>query len=145
MRPRLALLCAALAGVAARSAVLRGGGAVQAHGLSSPRSLVALRLRGGAEPSEELLQATFACNRLYAACLAEASAEVAMLRKAVAGAEELSGFGAKADAIITAAENRFAAGAPAGTEPVRLSSQRQRPACHVAGPSAACGLAEVFG
>ncbi|EOD11903.1 hypothetical protein EMIHUDRAFT_464972 [Emiliania huxleyi CCMP1516] len=85
----------------------------QTRSSPAPRSVLALR-GGGGEPSEAMLQATFACNRLYASCLAEANAEVAMLRKTVAAGEDLSGFGAKADAVLADAEDKFSAGTPAG-------------------------------
>lgn len=73
------------------------------------------RLRGGkSEPSDALLQATFASNALYSSTLAEANAEVAMLRKSVSAGEAVSSLGAKADAIFTEAADKFAAGTPAG-------------------------------
>jgi len=76
-----------------------------------------LRLRGGSDsPSDALLQATFACNKLYASVLAEASAEIAMIRKSVA--EDVSGFGAKADAVLGDAAAKFSAGTPEGDEEV---------------------------
>ena len=85
-----------------------------------PASLGLLRLRGGAEdsPSDALLQATFACNKLYASVLAEASAEVAMLRKSVVSGEEVSSFGGKADAVLGDAGDKFASGTPEGDEEV---------------------------
>ena len=52
-----------------------------------------MRLSGGAsnEPSDALLQATYACNQLSAATLADAQGEVAALRKSVAGGEAVRG------------------------------------------------------
>ena len=65
---RVACLVVAVCGAAARSAV---------HTPSGVRSPAINRLRGGAsEPSDALLQATFASNALYASTLAEAAAEV---------------------------------------------------------------------
>lgn len=76
-------------------------------------------LRGGAEEvSDALLQATFACNRLYATVLAEAASDVAMLRKAAAAGEDTSGFGAKADLLLTESADKFASGTPAADEEV---------------------------
>ena len=73
------------------------------------------RLRGGdAEPSDSLLQATFASNTLYASTLAEAAAEVAMLRKTVAGGEVVPNLGTKAETLFTDAADKYAAGTPAG-------------------------------
>mmetsp|Transcript_30541 Transcript_30541/g.83660 ORF Transcript_30541/g.83660 Transcript_30541/m.83660 type:complete len:348 (+) Transcript_30541:300-1343(+) len=109
------VLCVALAD--SRPAVLSGALPSRAEKVVSLRS-ASLRLRGGAEPSEEVLQATFACNRLFASCLADANAEVSMLRKMVANAEDLSGFADKADAIISNAEEKFAAGTPSGSQEI---------------------------
>jgi len=72
-----------------------------------------LRLSGGAaEPSDSLLQATYACNALSASTLADAQAEVAALRKSVAGGEAIPTFGAKADELITDALDKFDADSP---------------------------------
>lgn len=73
-----------------------------------------LRIRGGAEPSNELLSATFAANRLYASVLSEVSAEAAGLRKTITNGEAVPNFGAKVDAVLTDAEEKFAAGTPEG-------------------------------
>jgi len=115
---RSLLVCVALTGVAARAAVLRPGAVVQPSALGARSAGAALRLRGGSEPSEAVLQATFACNRLYATCLAEANEGVALLRKMVATAEDLSGFGAKADALLADAQTRFDAGVPSASEEI---------------------------
>jgi hypothetical protein len=103
---RVALLAVAVCGAAARSAVHTPVGL---H-----RSTID-RLHGGAaEPSDALLQATFASNALYASTLAEASAEVSMLRKSVGAAEIVPNLGAKAEALFSEAADKFAAGTPAG-------------------------------
>lgn len=103
---RVACLVVAVCGAAARSAV---------HTPSGVRSPAINRLRGGAsEPSDALLQATFASNALYASTLAEAAAEVAMLRKSVGASEIVPNLGAKAEALFTEAADKFAAGTPAG-------------------------------
>lgn len=118
MLVRCLLLCGALWAVDARSVVQRGSVDARLQRQGSRAAVGALRLRGGAEPSEEVLQATFACNRLFASCLADANAEVAMLRKMVANAEDLSSFGAKADAILSDAEEKFVAGTPSGSKEI---------------------------
>jgi hypothetical protein len=103
---RVACLVVAVCGAAARSAV---------HTPSGVRSPAINRLRGGAsEPSDALLQATFASNALYASTLAEAAAEVSMLRKSVGASEIVPNLGAKAEALFTEAADKFAAGTPAG-------------------------------
>ncbi len=107
----IALLANALA-VAGRGAVLdptRGSAVCPTTRLSALR-----RVRGGGEPSDALLQATFACNRLYASVLAEATAELGVLRKSVAGGEAGDNFGGAADALLTGVAEKFAAGTPAG-------------------------------
>ena len=102
----VALLAVAVCGAAARSAVHTPGGV---------RRATIDRLHGGAaEPSDALLQATFASNALYASTLAEAAAEVSMLRKSVGASEIVPNLGAKADALFSEAADKFAAGTPAG-------------------------------
>jgi hypothetical protein len=118
MLVRCLLLCGALWSAEARSAVHRGSIDARLQRQGSRAAVAVMGLRGGAEPSEEVLQATFACNRLFASCLADANAEVAMLRKMVANAEDLSSFGAKADAIMSDAEGKFAAGTPSGSKEI---------------------------
>jgi hypothetical protein len=118
MLVRWLLLCGALWAVAARSVVQRGSLDTRLPRQGSRAAVAALRLRGGAEPSEELLQATFACNRLFASCLAEANKDVVMLRRMVANSEDLTGFGAKADAIVSDAETKFMAGTPSGSQEI---------------------------
>jgi len=96
-----------LASAAARSAVHAAGRA--------PGRAVVNRLRGGAaEPSDTLLQATFACNALYSSTLADSAAEVALMRKSVASGEVVADLGTKADALFADAAEKFAAGTPAG-------------------------------
>jgi len=74
-----------------------------------------LRLSGGAaEPSDTLLQATYACNQLSAAALADAQAEIAALRKSVTGGEAIPTFGAKADELVGDALDKFDADSPKG-------------------------------
>lgn len=74
-----------------------------------------MRLRGGLEePSDSLLQATFACNRLHATVLAEAMSEVAALRKTISGGDAVPDLGAKVDALLTDAAQKFAAETPEG-------------------------------
>ena len=75
-----------------------------------------MRLSGGAsnEPSDALLQATYACNQLSAATLADAQGEVAALRKSVAGGEAVPTFGAKADELVADALDKFEAESPKG-------------------------------
>jgi hypothetical protein len=103
---RVACLVVAVCGAAARSAVHTPGGV---------RRSTIDRLHGGAsEPSDSLLQATFASNALYASTLAEAAAEVSMLRKSVGASEIVPNLGAKADALFSEAADKFAAGTPAG-------------------------------
>ena len=102
----VALLAVAVCGAAARSAVHTPGGV---------RRATIDRLHGGAaEPSDALLQATFASNALYASTLAEAAAEVSMLRKSVGASEIVPNLGAKADALFSEAADKFASGTPAG-------------------------------
>ena len=101
-------------GVPGRRRVRRRGRSA-VHTCSGVRSPAINRLRGGAsEPSDALLQATFASNALYASTLAEAAAEVAMLRKSVGASEIVPNLGAKAEALFTEAADKFAAGTPAG-------------------------------
>ena len=89
---------------ASRSAVLRPQGAVNL-----------LRLRGGAqEPSDTLLQATFACNKLHTTVLAEAQSGVAALRKAISTGEAVPAFGEKSDALLADAVAKFSAEMPEG-------------------------------
>ena len=84
-------------------------------GLRSPSRTALLRLSGGAaEPSDALLQATYACNQLSGTTLADAQAEVAALRKSVVGGEAVPTFGAKADEIIGDALDKFDAESPKG-------------------------------
>lgn len=86
-----------------------------------------LSLRGGAnEPSDSLLQATFAANRLTSSVLADASGEIAALRKRVAGGEAVPAFGAKADELLADALNKFEAETPKGD--VEVSSLYQNKA-----------------
>lgn len=99
--PLLALL--AVIGADARSAIA-------GHGVRTPL----LAFRGGAEPSDALLQATFACNELYSTVLSDALSEVAALRKSVANGEAVSTFGAKADELIADALDKFEADTPKG-------------------------------
>ena len=75
----------------------------------------AFSLRGGAsEPSDALLQATFAANRLTSSVLADATGEISALRKRVAGGEAVLTFGAKADELLADALNKFEAETPKG-------------------------------
>ena len=75
----------------------------------------ALHLSGGAsEPTDALLQATYACNELSASTLADGQAEVAALRKSVAGGEAIPTFGAKADELVADALDKFEADTPKG-------------------------------
>ena len=101
------------------AALVCSSAAERAAVLSRPSShagslLPQQRLRGGAAPSDEMLQATFACNRLYASVLADASAEVAALRKAVAGGEAIPDFGTRADMLLTEAAEKFSSSNPKG-------------------------------
>jgi len=111
---------ATMLAVLALCAVAHAGSSSRSVVASSRRSLSAgaveaLQLRGGAaEPSDTLLQATFACNRLHATVLAEAMSEIAALRKIIATGEPVAGFGVKADALLTDAAQKFAAETPAG-------------------------------
>merc|ERR1719199_914451 len=74
-----------------------------------------LGLRGGArEPTDALLQATFACNQLYSSVLSDAMSEIGALRKSVAGGEAVRSFGAKADEIVSDALDKFEAAAQNG-------------------------------
>lgn len=103
-------VCAAV-GVHARSAVSQPGS------ISSISSL--RRLRGGLdesseEPTDALLQATFACNRLYSTVLAEAMSEVSSLRKSIAAGETVPEFGSKADDLLANAAAKFEAETPEG-------------------------------
>ena len=101
------LLVALVAGAAARSSMPRPAVGTSAATLR--------RLRGGAgEPSDALLQATFACNRLYARVLAETLSEVATLRKAIGAGEAVPAFGEKADAVLADATAKFEAEMPEG-------------------------------
>ena len=68
-------------------------------GLRVDRGAV-LRLSGGAEPSDAVLQATFTLNKVSASALADAQAEIAALRKSVTGGEAIPMFGAKADELV---------------------------------------------
>lgn len=107
----LPALLALAAGLSARSALLSAPGAQPLHVLH--------RLRGGLddsaeEPSDALLQATFACNRLYTTVLSEAMSEVSALRKSIAAGEAVPEFGAKADEILANAAAKFEAEAPDG-------------------------------
>ena len=78
-------------------------------------ALGALLLRGaGGEPSGESLAAMYACNQLQASVLADATSEVAALRKSVAGGEAVPSFGAKADELIADAVDKFESDAPKG-------------------------------
>ena len=73
------------------------------------------RLRGGGdEPSDAVLQATFACNQLGATVVADSMAEVAALRKSVASGEAVPTFGAKADELVSDAMDKFEAEMPKG-------------------------------
>jgi len=100
MRATLAVLASAAA-VTARSAV------------TSPRLW---RVRGGSldEPSDALLQATFACNGLFASTLADAGAEITSLRAVIDAGDVHPNFGVKADAILADAMDKFTAETPAG-------------------------------
>ena len=74
-----------------------------------------LRLSGGAsEPSDAMLQATYACNQLAASTLADAQSEVAALRKSVTGGEAIPTFGAKADELVSDALDKFDADSAKG-------------------------------
>jgi hypothetical protein len=75
-----------------------------------------LALRGGSveEPSDAVLQATFACNELYGQVLADATQDVGSLRKSVSGGEAVPTFGAKADEVIADAAAKFEADTPKG-------------------------------
>merc|ERR1719393_1129774 len=95
-------LCLA-ASAEARHAVSASGG------LRSQRGAALMALRGGAEPSDAVLQATYACNQLSASVLADAQAEVAALRKSVTGGEAIPTFGAKADELVADALDKFEA------------------------------------
>jgi hypothetical protein len=78
-----------------------------------------LDLRGGAaEPSDALLQATYACNQLSAQVLSDAMSEVAALRKGVSGGETIPTFGAKVDEIVADAVDKFTANTPKGESDV---------------------------
>ncbi|KAL1520354.1 hypothetical protein AB1Y20_021944 [Prymnesium parvum] len=104
------LLLCAISSASARSALLHSSPARARDALSL--------LRGGGEPSDELLQATFACNRLHATVLAEATSELAALRKTLRGGEAVQGFGAKADELLSSAAAKFEAEAPKGESDV---------------------------
>ena len=81
----------------------------------SREALGALLLRGaGGEPSGDSLAAMYACNQLQASVLADATSEVAALRKSVAGGEAVPSFGAKADELIADALDKFESDAPKG-------------------------------
>jgi len=75
-----------------------------------------LALRGGSveEPSDAVLQATFACNELFGQVLGDAVQEVSALRKSVTGGEAVPTFGAKADEVIADAVGKFEAAMPKG-------------------------------
>eukprot|EP00965_Chrysotila_dentata_P253971 6211722-Pleurochrysis_carterae.AAC.1 len=122
LHPCALVYAALVAGVAARSAVLSTQPAQSQISLVRHASGANARLRclrgGASEPSDALLQATFACNRLYASVMAEAAAEVVMLRKAAATGEDARDFGAKVDTLLSDAAEKFAAGTPAGNEEV---------------------------
>lgn len=108
--PALTILAALVCSCAAERAAVLSRPSSQAAAL-----LPQQRLRGGAaEVSDDMLQATFACNRLYASVLADASAEVAELRKLTAGGEAVPDFGTKADDLLTEAAEKFASSTPAG-------------------------------
>ncbi len=112
---RLCSLAAlALASASGRSAV--SAPTLHASRGSLPSPL--LSLRGGSEPSDALLHATYACNQLHASVLAEAAAEVAALRKSVAGGEAVPDFGTKADEIVATAAAKFSAGSVDGDSEV---------------------------
>ena len=108
MLSRGVLALCAFAAAEARSAI----GSSPTRPSRSASSL--LNLRGGAEPSDALLQATFACNQLYSSVLAEATAEIGVLRKSVTGGEAISSFGAKADEILADAIDKFEGDMPKG-------------------------------
>ena len=101
---------AAATGAHARSAIAPGASTRVGRAASS----ALLTLRGGEEPSDALLQATYSCNQLYSSVLADAMSEVAALRKSVAGGEAVPTFGAKADEIVADACDKFEAEAPNG-------------------------------
>jgi len=99
------------------TAVAGGRQAVSTPALRAARAPAAdalFALRGGAEPSPEILAATYACNQLSANVLADATSEVAALRKSIAGGEAVPAFGAKADELITDAVSKFEADTPKG-------------------------------
>jgi len=100
-----------VAGSEARSAV---AAASASRASRSGRESPLLALRGGAEPSDALLQATFSCNQLYSSVLSDAMSEVNALRKSVTGGEAVPTFGAKADELIADAVDKFEAEAPKG-------------------------------
>jgi len=102
-----ALIFASLvAGVAGRSAI--------SSPMLASRGGSLLELRGGAEPSDAILQATYACNALSSSVLADAQGEVAALRKVVTGGEAIPAFGEKVDALIADALDKFETETPKG-------------------------------
>jgi hypothetical protein len=109
---RVTVVCvlAAATGAHARSAIAHGASTRVGRAATS----ALLTLRGGEEPSDALLQATYSCNQLYSSVLADAMSEVAALRKSVAGGEAVPTFGAKADEIVADACDKFEAEAPKG-------------------------------
>ena len=106
---RAALLLVSLAGG------VRGRAAVSQGALRPARGAVlALRGGGGDEPSDAVLQATYACNALSSTVLADAMSEVAALRKSVTSGEAVPSFGTKADELIGDAVSKFEADMPQG-------------------------------
>ena len=99
--------------IAATLAAASASGLARGFTHSTGRSAL-LSLRGGAEPSDAVLQATYACNQLCASVLADAQGEVAALRKSVAGGEAVPAFGAKADELLADARDKFEAETPKG-------------------------------
>jgi hypothetical protein len=63
-------------------------------------------------------EATYAANTLYASTLADAQAEVAVLRKRVLAGEAVDGLGDAADKLLAGAAEKFAAGSPAAADDV---------------------------
>jgi len=100
--------------VFASAVVAATGRSAVAHSNVRPSRDAVFALRGGSveEPSDAVLQATFACNELYGQVLSTAAQEVAALRKSIAGGEAVPNFGAKADEIIADAVGKFEADMP---------------------------------
>jgi len=106
-------------------AAASGRSVISSGSLRAGRAGSLLELRGGAEPSDAILQATYACNSLSSSVLADAQGEVASLRKSVSGGEAIPAFGSKADDLISDALGKFEAETPKGDSEVTALYQRK--------------------